>query len=182
MKKTWGKKWQKLQEYKQSLRESCSRGNEKHGLQRPWTNITHCIIGYAILLTLVLRRGVLQSPLWYLPDNKWINIRESSKFLEGGRLPITKIFAKIYACNLVCSLELAFPYFFAKIPWKSHVSKIYFSRKLIFAYYFCIFSICSKFGGRAYIMTSNWRHTQKDGIYFHINGRTRLIAIHWYQT
>ena len=57
-------------------------------------------------------------------------------------LPITKIFDKIYSCNLVCGLELAFPYLFYQKCGENCIFICFcFSRKSNFAYYLCIFWI-----------------------------------------
>ena len=69
----------------------------------------------------------------------------NSMILIFGNNRITKIFDKIYACNLVRRLELTFPYVFYRKFHENRMFLRFFSRKLIFAYFLCIFSICSKF-------------------------------------
>ena len=100
---------------------------------------------------------------------------ESSEFsMEGVDetpwfLFCLKIFDKVYTCNLVCRLELAFPYLFCQ--------KIVKIRKSIFCYTLCILSIVSKFWGRAYIMASKWRLTQTHGtILVSMERRDSLVA------
>ena len=56
-------------------------------------------------------------------------------------LPITKVFDKIFACNLVCGLELAFPYFFCQTSLDNCMFLRYFSQKSIFAFSLCILSM-----------------------------------------
>ena len=56
-------------------------------------------------------------------------------------LPIAKIFDKIYAYNLVCRLEVAFPCLFCQKLRENRMFLRFFSQKLIFAYSLCIFSI-----------------------------------------
>ena len=56
-------------------------------------------------------------------------------------LPITKIFDKIYACNLVCGLELAFSYLFWQKSRENRMFLHFFSQKSIFAYSLCILSV-----------------------------------------
>ena len=51
-------------------------------------------------------------------------------------LSTTKIFDKVYACNMVCGLELAFPYLLCQNAHKNRMFLRFVSQKSIFAYYF----------------------------------------------
>ena len=96
-------------------------------------------------------------------------------------LPITKIFDKIYACNLVCRLELAFPYLFCQ---KSHENRMFlrsFGQKSIFAYILCILSVIVNIAkiSRARLHYDVIATSYEGGWYFFgINGKKRPIAIH----
>ena len=60
-------------------------------------------------------------------------------------LLISRIFDNIYACTLVCELELAFAYLFCHRFLKNRMFQWFFSQKSIFAYSLCIlFSIMFK--------------------------------------
>ena len=100
---------------------------------------------------------------------------ESSKSLVEGEwwnsliliLPITKIFDKIYACNLACGLELVFPYLFChKNPWKLHVSTIFLAKNR-FLPILCVYcQLFLKFRGRAFFHFDIIVTSYEDGWYF----------------
>ena len=129
------------------------------------------------VLTLVLRRGRLQPPcdffeqLFFFPKRLYSNLywpynAQICIEIWGCRMgsrqilwwnsailifPITKTFDTIYACNLECGLELAFPYLFCQ---QSRENRMFlrFLAKIDVCLFFWLW-IFPKFRGSAYIMT-----------------------------